>query len=190
MTTFNVTITRTTTEQCSIDVEAASIDEAKANAISEAEADDEGGQDFDWIISTGTEYEASVDGENDAEPTKTAQADRISELHKTMLDALEDAEYQMDQCARMFRDDVEFQDALANVQGALKAHKDYSDNKPQEITYWIDARHIASSLSIDHGWAWIIKLENGQYTITCAFTQHDRPEDADVIAEYKDGIEQ
>lgn len=60
----------------------------------------------------------------------------------------------------------------------------------ESTPFWMDARHAASDLSIGHGWAWIVRLEDGKYTIVCGSTLDYRPECDDVVAEYKDGIEQ
>lgn len=81
MKAFSIILTRTTTEECEIDIDAETLEEAKDAAIAEADADDEGGQNFDWIISTGTEYEArnaDSDAEDDCKPvTRVSKIERL-----------------------------------------------------------------------------------------------------------------
>ena len=59
----------------------------------------------------------------------------------------------------------------------------------QKTYFWIDARHLATDLSIAHGWAWIVDMGNAEYSVVCSGNINERPE-SDVLREYKDGIEQ
>jgi hypothetical protein len=71
MKTFEIIVTRTSFEACSLNIEADSLTQAKAAAIAECEADEEGEQEFDWIISSGAEFDArdsADDGSDDEKP--------------------------------------------------------------------------------------------------------------------------